>query len=87
MDIIKVAKSFVDDIAVDQQASAVARVIVQLGRLLRLTTIAEGIEGAEQLDWLREFGCELGQGYLFAKPLDPNEVEELLFRPVPSVSA
>jgi diguanylate cyclase (GGDEF)-like protein len=83
MDIIKVAKSFVDDIAVDQQASAVARVIVQLGRLLRLTTIAEGIEDSEQLDWLREFGCELGQGYYFAKPLDPDEVEALLFRPVP----
>jgi diguanylate cyclase (GGDEF)-like protein len=83
MDIIKVAKTFVDDIAVDPQASAVARAIVQLGRLLRLTTIAEGIEGAEQLERLRECGCELGQGYYFAKPLDPDEVEALLFRPVP----
>jgi diguanylate cyclase (GGDEF)-like protein len=83
MDIVKVAKSFVDDIAVDPVASAVARAIVQLGQLLNLTTIAEGIEGAEQLDLLRESGCELGQGYYFAKPLDPDEVETLLFRPVP----
>jgi diguanylate cyclase (GGDEF)-like protein len=82
MDIIKVAKSFVDDIAVDPQASAVARSIVQLGQLLRLTTIAEGIEGAEQLDRLIESGCELGQGYYFAKPLDLEEVETLLFAPV-----
>jgi diguanylate cyclase (GGDEF)-like protein len=83
MDIIKVAKTFVDDIAVDPQASAVARAIVQLGRLLHLTTIAEGIEDTDQLDWLREFGCELGQGYFFAKPLEATEVETLLFRPVP----
>ncbi len=83
MDIIKVAKTFVDDIAVDPQASAIARAIVQLGRLLRLTTIAEGIEDTDQLDWLREFGCELGQGYFFAKPLEAAEVEALLFRPVP----
>jgi EAL domain-containing protein (putative c-di-GMP-specific phosphodiesterase class I) len=74
MDIIKVAKTFVDDIAVDAQASAIARAIVQLGRLLRLTTIAEGIEDTDQLDWLREFGCELGQGYFFAKPLEAAEV-------------
>jgi len=79
MDIIKLAKSFVDDIAVDPQASAVARAIVQLGHLLHLTTIAEGIEAAEQLDRLLESGCELGQGYYFAKPLDPEEVEALLF--------
>jgi EAL domain-containing protein (putative c-di-GMP-specific phosphodiesterase class I) len=84
MDIIKLAKSFVDDIAVDPQASAVARAIVQLGQLLRLTTIAEGIEGVEQLDRLIESGCELGQGYYFAKPLDPDEIEELLFKRLPA---
>ena len=51
---------------------------MQLGRTLRLTTVAEGIETAEQLDELRAAGCELGQGFYFAAPLAPDEVERML---------
>lgn len=78
VDMIKVDKSFVDKIASGPEASALAHAIVQLGRTLRLATLAEGIEAADQLGELRESGCELGQGYYFAKPLDAHEIEALL---------
>jgi len=82
VDIIKLAKSFVDDIATDPQAAALARAIVQLGHLLRLTTIAEGVEAAEQLARLQDAGCDLGQGFYFAKPGEPEEIEPLLIDPI-----
>jgi EAL domain-containing protein (putative c-di-GMP-specific phosphodiesterase class I) len=45
---------------------------------LKLRTVAEGVEEAEQQELLHELGCELGQGYLFAKPLPPDELQPLL---------
>jgi EAL domain-containing protein (putative c-di-GMP-specific phosphodiesterase class I) len=48
---------------------------------MRLGTVAEGIEAADQLAELRNAGCQLGQGYYFAKPLEREEVETLLMSP------
>jgi diguanylate cyclase (GGDEF)-like protein len=59
-------------------APALARGIVQLGQTLRLATIAEGIETAEQLAELRAAGCRYGQGYYFAPPVTAGDIEELL---------
>ncbi|GII21548.1 putative bifunctional diguanylate cyclase/phosphodiesterase [Planosporangium mesophilum] len=78
IDIIKIDKSFVDEIAGEPDDSALALAIVQLGRKLRLSTVAEGIEAADQLVQLRRSGCQLGQGYLFSKPLQAHEVDALL---------
>jgi EAL domain-containing protein (putative c-di-GMP-specific phosphodiesterase class I) len=75
---IKIDKSFVAEMTANREASALARAIVQLGRTLRLVVVAEGIETPEQLGQLLEAGCQLGQGYHFAKPLDPGELEFLL---------
>jgi diguanylate cyclase (GGDEF)-like protein len=77
-DIIKIDKLFVDGAVPRTEGAALARAIVQLGRTLRLTTIAEGVETAEQLDELRAAGCELGQGYYFAAPLEPEQVALML---------
>lgn len=74
---IKIDKSFVDDIV----TGPLARAIVQLGRTLGLTTLAEGIEASDQLDALREAGCQLGQGFYFAKPLAAAEIEPMLLNP------
>jgi EAL domain-containing protein (putative c-di-GMP-specific phosphodiesterase class I) len=57
--------------------------ILTLGQTLGLETIAEGIETAEQLVALRELGCQLGQGYYFARPLGPAAVDALLERHYP----
>ncbi len=74
IDKLKIDRSLVDGVGPDAEATAVARAIVDLARTLRLTTVAEGIEGPHQADALREMGCDLGQGYLFAKPLGAVEL-------------
>jgi EAL domain-containing protein (putative c-di-GMP-specific phosphodiesterase class I) len=70
VDALKIDKSFIDSVAASPQDSALARTIVELGRGMRLETIAEGIESVEQLDCLRQLRCELGQGYHFSQPLE-----------------
>jgi diguanylate cyclase (GGDEF)-like protein len=77
-DIIKIDKSFVAGAAPRSDGAALARAIVQLGRTLRLTTVAEGVETAEQLDELRAAGCELGQGYYLGGPVEPALIGRLL---------
>ena len=72
IDIVKIDKSFVDDVAIGGVESAIARSIIDLGRAMQIETVAEGIEANEQADVLRSLGCEFGQGFLFARPLDPS---------------
>ncbi len=79
VDIIKIDKSFVDDVKDDPAAAALALGIIQLGQALQLSTIAEGIEDAGQLFELTDGNCELGQGYYFAEPLTETDMSELLF--------
>src|ERR1035437_6071008 len=72
IDIVKIDKSFVDDVAHDGAESAIARGIIELGRAMGIQTVAEGIEVDEQAEILRTLGCELGQGFFFARPLAPE---------------
>ncbi|MGI8803202.1 MAG: putative bifunctional diguanylate cyclase/phosphodiesterase [Solirubrobacteraceae bacterium] len=78
VDIVKIDKEFVDDIAHGPQEAAVAGTIVALSETLHLKTVAEGIEDADQLRTLRRLGCDYGQGYLFARPLPVAETGVLL---------
>src|SRR6266536_1012532 len=87
IDIVKIDKSFVDEISSSPKSSALVRGIVQLSRTLDITTIAEGIEAPDQLQSLRESGCPLGQGYLFAKPLEAEEIAVLLGTGEPEIPA
>jgi diguanylate cyclase (GGDEF)-like protein len=78
-DIIKVAKPFVDGVVeAGSDEYRIADAIVRLGETFGLRALAEGIELPEQRDMLRDLRCELGQGFLFARPLEPGKVEELL---------
>ncbi|BCY05295.1 bifunctional diguanylate cyclase/phosphodiesterase [Actinoplanes sp. L3-i22] len=79
VDIIKIDKSFVDDIGDMPAAAALTLGIIQLGQALQLSTIAEGIEHVEQLSELADGNCELGQGYYFAEPLTTDAMDDLLF--------
>jgi EAL domain-containing protein (putative c-di-GMP-specific phosphodiesterase class I) len=81
IDILKIDKSFIDTIKDRSHVPAIVRGLVDLAKTLRLKTVAEGIELEVQLDSLRDLECELGQGYLFAKPLDLAEANALLGRP------
>jgi diguanylate cyclase (GGDEF)-like protein/PAS domain S-box-containing protein len=84
IDILKIAKPFVDEVGAGVDRSALARAIVGLGETLKLRTIAEGIELAEQRAALIQLGCELGQGYLFAPALPSDGIDRILAAPPPS---
>jgi diguanylate cyclase (GGDEF)-like protein len=85
IEIIKIDRSFVSAIG-DGPRSKVSHALVNLAKTLGLRTVAEGIEREDQLDYLRDLDCELGQGYLFAKPVAPLELERLFdsFSQVPT---
>jgi EAL domain-containing protein (putative c-di-GMP-specific phosphodiesterase class I) len=78
IDILKIAKPFVDGVGSARAESALARAIIALGETLCLRTIAEGIEVHEQLVGLQQLGCELGQGYYFAQPLSGEAMGAML---------
>jgi EAL domain-containing protein (putative c-di-GMP-specific phosphodiesterase class I) len=78
VDILKIDRSFVSAIGDGNQMPAIVRGLLELGRTLRLEIVAEGIEEPDQLDRLREENCDLGQGYLFARPLPAEDVEGYL---------
>lgn len=77
LDKIKIDKSFVQDIGQDEGATIV-RAVIQLGRSLGMTVIAEGVETPEQEAYLIAEGCEEGQGYYYSKPLPAREMTALL---------
>ncbi len=79
-DTLKVDKSFVSKMELegDGTNTSIVTTIINLAHLLGMDVVAEGIETKEQLEILRFFGCEYGQGYFFAKPLPAAEAEELL---------
>jgi diguanylate cyclase (GGDEF)-like protein len=78
IDVLKIDKSFVDGLGRGGPQGSLARTIVALGRALSMRTVAEGVEEPVQRAALREVGCALGQGFLFARPLTPDGVEALL---------
>ena len=77
---IKIAKDFVDDLGTDRTHDALARGIVELGHILEMSIIAEGIENPEQAEVLRSFGCDVGQGYVFAPALPSEQFPDWLRR-------
>ena len=80
VDILKIAKPFVDDLAMREPNGDFARAIVSIASALRLSLVAEGIETAAQVSRLRDLGCTLGQGYHLCYPVAVDEVESLLRR-------
>jgi EAL domain-containing protein (putative c-di-GMP-specific phosphodiesterase class I) len=78
VDALKIDRTFIAASARSRDSDALIQTLVQLGRSLGLRTIAEGIEDEAQLAHLRELGCDAGQGYLFAPPLEVAALERLL---------
>jgi diguanylate cyclase (GGDEF)-like protein len=81
IDILKMAKPFVDGLDVDDEGRALARAIVELATSLKLACIAEGIEFSGQADALHELGCGLGQGFHFARPMASDAMTALIAEP------
>lgn len=77
-DVIKIDRSFTSDVYRSGEARAVVQAISTLAQSLDLTVVAEGIETAQQLDYIRSQGCAEGQGYYFARPMPLPEVAAFL---------
>jgi diguanylate cyclase (GGDEF)-like protein len=78
IDILKIARPFVRELTEDDHDPALVRGIIELARSLGLRLVAEGIEYPEQHAMLRAFDCPLGQGFLFARPLEAEQLRALL---------
>ncbi len=78
IDNLKIDRSFIERLNLDAENWAIVCMIITLAKTLGMETIAEGIETAEQLTQLKNLGCQFGQGYLFAEPLDVQEIELML---------
>ncbi|MFY8088057.1 MAG: putative bifunctional diguanylate cyclase/phosphodiesterase, partial [Rubrivivax sp.] len=75
---LKIDRSFVRDIGVTPQSSAVVTAIIALSRSLGLRVVAEGVESLRQMEVLHRLGCFVMQGFLFSRPLPPLQLEEWL---------
>jgi diguanylate cyclase (GGDEF)-like protein len=81
--VLKIDRSFVSGVDEDPQSASIVSAFLELARGLGMTTLAEGIETEGELAFLREQGCELGQGFLFSKPVPPEEIIAYAFGGVP----
>jgi sensor c-di-GMP phosphodiesterase-like protein len=86
VDILKIDRSFVAAIETPDADGSLAPAIVSLASALNLVVVAEGVETEIQGDTLRGVGCELAQGYFFARPLDPDAMVQLLVGQSPNHS-
>ncbi len=74
IDVLKIDKSFVQDVDSSEDSEIIIEAIISLARSLRLETVAEGVETREQLNFLVDRGCRIAQGFLFGQPMTAQEV-------------
>jgi diguanylate cyclase (GGDEF)-like protein/PAS domain S-box-containing protein len=87
VDVIKVDRSFTAGLGRNNSDGAVVTAVLSLARSLGLTAVAEGVETEGQLELLNGLGCDVAQGFYFARPLPPGEVERLLAADGPPLAA
>jgi EAL domain-containing protein (putative c-di-GMP-specific phosphodiesterase class I) len=85
-DIVKIDRSFVQNIGSESHGDAIVASVLRLANDLRVPCVAEGVETEEQLAGLRRQGCHAAQGYLFAHPVPATEFQELLDQDVIAAS-
>jgi diguanylate cyclase (GGDEF)-like protein len=85
VDVLKIDRSFVDKVDQDPQAASIVTAFIELARGLGMTTLAEGIETRGEHEFLVARGCPLGQGFLFSKPVPPEEIIAMAFGGIPAI--
>src|ERR1700720_3212948 len=78
IDTLKIDRSFGRDLPDDSEDKAIAQAIISMGKALGMTIVAEGVETTEQETFLRDHACDEMQGFLFSKPVPPQQLAELL---------
>lgn len=78
IDVVKIDRSFLDDATPSAASSSVVETIIAMAHTLGKTVVAEGVETSEQLDFLRERGCDVAQGFFLARPLPVSAVTDML---------
>ena len=78
IDTVKLDQSFIARITADDESLEIVRSIVTMAHNLKMDVIAEGVETREQLERLRDLGCEYGQGFYFSRPVERDAAEALL---------
>ncbi|KAB0508325.1 MULTISPECIES: putative bifunctional diguanylate cyclase/phosphodiesterase [Pseudomonas] len=87
IDVLKIDQSFIRGLSSDSNDAALVSAIISLGKSLKLTVIAEGVETLEQLNFLKALQCEEGQGYYFSKAVEPDAFVQYLTSVPPAPSA
>jgi diguanylate cyclase (GGDEF)-like protein/PAS domain S-box-containing protein len=82
LDTLKIDRSFVRNITTDADDASIVTAVIGLGRNLHMRVVAEGVETREQLEFLREHGCPVGQGFYFSVPVGSAEFGQLLGRAI-----
>lgn len=82
VDKVKIDQTFVRQMVIDSSDASIIRAIIALAKSLKLAVVAEGIETTIQRNFLREEGCQIGQGYLFSLPLTPEDFGYLIDRDI-----
>jgi EAL domain-containing protein (putative c-di-GMP-specific phosphodiesterase class I) len=83
---LKIDRSFVDALGVEQERTAIVEAIIGMARALSLDVIAEGVESEPQLSELRRLGCDYAQGHLFSRALPAEKISALLSEGIPLYS-
>ena len=80
VDVLKIDRSFIKDMEINQENNELVKLIILLGHTLKMKVIAEGCENTNQLSLLRDWGCEYAQGHFFSKALSQKDATELLLQ-------
>ncbi len=78
IDILKIDKSFIQDLQLDSGSDALVKAIIAMAQCLNLRVIAEGVETQQQLEFLQRHGCDMVQGYYFSRPVSASKFELLM---------
>lgn len=78
INVVKIDKSFVDDVTTARREKEITKVIVDLAHMLGVKVVAEGVETGEQREILSSYNCDMIQGYLISRPIPENEVEKFI---------
>jgi diguanylate cyclase (GGDEF)-like protein len=77
---LKIDQSFIQNMLKDSNAEKLTQTIIAMGKALEMRVVAEGVETTEQIDWLIDHGCTIGQGYFFSRPVNGNAIHGVIER-------